>query len=53
MPRDCDVTKPVLIHVDPTDWEAYQKLIGKGKVSRRIRAVVRWELRRAKKKAAK
>lgn len=48
MPADTPVTKPVLIHVDPDDWEQFQVLCGKRKVSRRIRAIVRREIKRAR-----
>lgn len=48
MPKDAPVTKPVLIHVDPKDWEAFKQLCGNYKVSRRIRAIVRRELKKAR-----
>ena len=52
MPKDTPVTKPVLIHVDPDDWEQFKLLCGNYKVSRRIRAIVRRELRKAALKQA-
>lgn len=48
MPKDAPVTKPVLIHVDPDDWKEFQEICGRYRVSRRIRAIVRREIRKAK-----
>lgn len=39
--------KPTLIHVDPTDWVMFQDLCGKRGVSKKIRAMVKRELRKA------
>jgi len=50
MPADTPETKPVLIHVVPKDWAKFQALCGSRKVSKRIRAIVRRELRRAEAK---
>lgn len=47
MPADVEVTKPVLIHVDPGDWAEFQKLCGKRRVSLKIRKIVREELKKA------
>lgn len=45
MPRDCvRPTKPVLVHVDPVEWERFKKLVGHRRASRRIRALIRFEI---------
>lgn len=47
MPKDTPVTKPVLVHLNPRDWEQFKELCGSGKASRRIRAIIRRELKKA------
>jgi hypothetical protein len=35
------VLKPRLVHVDDDDWREFQRRVGKGRVSARIRELVR------------
>jgi hypothetical protein len=54
MPVDVDETTPVLIHVNPDDWEAFKKLAGRRRASMKLRAMIRKEIaaaRSAKRKA--
>lgn len=45
MPMDCvRPTKPVLVHLDPVEWKEFQRLVGRRKASRRIRALIRTEI---------
>jgi hypothetical protein len=36
--------KPVLIHVDPEDWEVFKEIAGNYRVSRKVREMVRREI---------
>jgi 5-bromo-4-chloroindolyl phosphate hydrolysis protein len=36
--------KPVLIQVDPDDWEIFREIAGNYKVSRRVRELVRQDI---------
>ena len=36
--------RPVLIHVDPDDWPVFQEIYEKGKVSARLREMVKADI---------
>lgn len=40
-------TVPVLIHVPPEDWESFKLLAGRRQASKKIRAMIRRELKLA------
>lgn len=49
MPVDCDrPTKPVLVHLDPDDWAEFKAIAGSRQASRRLRQLIRSELRMAR-----
>jgi hypothetical protein len=48
MPADTDETIPVLVHLNPADWKAFKKLAGNYKASRRLRMMIRSEIRAAR-----
>jgi hypothetical protein len=48
MPADTEKTKPVLVHLDPDDWEAFKKLVGKRQASMAVRRMIRSELRQSR-----
>ena len=48
MPVDTDVTKPVLIHVNPKDWAEFKKLVGSRRASITLRQMIRARLHRTK-----
>lgn len=45
MPVDVQFTQPVLVHLDPDDYEEFKKLCGNRRVSMKIRAMIRSELK--------
>lgn len=44
MPVDTENTTPVLVHLDPNDWEAFKKLAGRRRASMKLRAMIRKEI---------
>lgn len=41
VPADTKVTKPVLIHVNPQDWQEFRRLVGSRRASYRLRVFIR------------
>lgn len=47
MPGGKTQYKATLVYVDPDDWELFQKLCGRYRVSKRLRVMVKEELKKA------
>ena len=50
MPVDTKKTRPVLVHINPTDWAEFKRIVGSRRASLTVRKLIRAEIQRATKR---